>query len=48
VVLNLPVKDYASGQHQIKLDCSSLNAGVYHIRLTAGSKAFNQKLTISK
>lgn len=48
VVLNLPVKDYASGQHQIKLDCSNLNAGVYHIRLTAGSKAFNQKLTISK
>lgn len=48
VVLNLPVKDYVSGQHEIKLDCSSLNAGVYHIRLTAGSKAFNQKLTISK
>jgi hypothetical protein len=48
VVMSLPLKDYVSGQHEIKLDCSSLNAGVYHIRLTAGSKAFNQKLTISK
>jgi len=48
VVLNLPVKDYVSGQHEIMLDCSSLKTGVYNIRLTAGSKAFNQKLTISK
>lgn len=48
VVLSLPVKDYVSGQHEIMLDCSSLKAGVYNIRLTAGSKAFNQKLTISK
>jgi len=48
VVISLPVKDFVSGQHEIKLDCSSLRAGVYHIRLTAGSKAFNQKLTISK
>jgi hypothetical protein len=48
VVLNLPAKEYAGGQHEITLDCSSLSAGVYNIRLLAGNKAFNQKLTINK
>jgi hypothetical protein len=47
-VISLPAKDYVSGQHEIDIDCSKLNAGVYNIRLTAGSKAFNQKLTINK
>jgi len=48
VVVSLPSKEYAAGIHDISLDCSTLNAGVYTIRLTAGSKAFNQKLTVNK
>jgi hypothetical protein len=48
VVLSLPLKEFAVGQHEITLDCSSLNAGVYNIRLMAGNKVFNQKLTINK
>jgi len=47
-VLDLPTKEYAAGQHEITLDCSKLKAGVYTIRLTAGSKAFNKKLTINR
>ncbi len=47
-MLNLPVKEYASGQHQIELNCSALKSGVYMIRLAAGSKVFTQKITISR
>jgi hypothetical protein len=47
-VINLPTKEYAGGQHEINLDCSRLDAGVYTIRLIAGNKAFNQKLTVNK
>jgi len=48
VVLNLPVKEYVNGQHEIGLDCSKLTPGVYSIRLTAGSKVFTEKITINK
>jgi hypothetical protein len=48
VVVNLPLKEYASGQHEIELDCSKLSPGVYSIRLTAGSKVFNEKIAINK
>ena len=48
VVITLPMKEYPGGQHEILLDCSKLHAGVYTIRLTAGSKAFNQKITVNK
>ena len=48
VALNIPLKEYASGQHEINLDCSKLAPGVYNIRLTAGGKVFNEKLTINK
>lgn len=48
VVINLPVKEYAAGQHEIQLDCSKLVQGVYTIRLTAGSKVFTEKLSINK
>lgn len=48
LVLNIPVKEYASGKHEIELDCSKLSPGVYSVRLTAGSKVFNEKITVSK
>jgi len=48
VVLSLPVKEYTSGRHEIELDCSKLSPGVYSIRLTAGSKVFNEKITVNK
>jgi len=47
-VINLPMQEYGSGQHEIALDCSKLNAGVYSIRLTAGTKVFTEKLTVKK
>jgi len=47
-VINMPVKEYSAGEHEITLDCSKLNAGVYTLRLTAGSKAFSQKLTVNQ
>jgi hypothetical protein len=47
VVLGLPSKEYAAGKHEIPLDCSNLKSGVYTIRLTAGGKAFNHKLTVN-
>jgi hypothetical protein len=37
-----------SGQHEIALDCSKLNAGIYSIRLTAGTKVFTEKITVKK
>ena len=48
VVLSLPVKEYTSGRHEIELDCSKLSPGVYSIRITAGSKVFNEKITVNK
>ncbi len=48
VVINIPIKEFTAGTHKISLDCNNLSAGVYTIRLTAGSKAFNQKLTVNK
>jgi hypothetical protein len=48
VVVNLPAKEYQSGQHEIELDCNSMTAGVYNIRLTTGNKVFNKKITIGK
>jgi hypothetical protein len=48
VVLDLPATEYYSGKHDIELDCSRLVPGVYSIRLTAGSKVFNEKITIKK
>jgi hypothetical protein len=47
-VLNLPVKEYGIGQHEIELNCSTLPKGVYSVRLTAGSKVFSQKITVSR
>ena len=48
IVLNLPIQEYVSGQHEIALDCSKLNAGIYSIRLTAGTKVFTEKITVKK
>lgn len=48
VVVNFPVKEYTSGQHEIDVDCSSLLPGMYTIRLTAGSKAFTKKITVNR
>jgi hypothetical protein len=48
VVINLPAKAYSSGQHETDLDCSKLSPGVYNIRLTAGNKVFNEKITVKK
>ncbi len=48
VVVNMPAKEYASGQHEIGLDCSSLNPGVYTVKLTAGSKVFTEKIAVKK
>ncbi len=47
-VISVPVKEYASGQHNIEMDCSKLVAGVYNIRLATGNKVFNQKITVNK
>ncbi len=48
LVINLPIQEFASGQHEISLDCSKLNSGVYSIRLTAGTKVFTEKITVKK
>jgi flagellar hook assembly protein FlgD len=48
LVVNLPVKEYTSGQHDIDIDCSTLLAGMYTIRLTAGNKVFTKKITVNR
>ncbi len=47
-VLSLPVKEYTSGQHELEVDCSNFTPGVYNIRLTTGSKVFNEKITVKR
>lgn len=47
IVYSLPVKEYLNGQHDVEVDCSKFAAGVYSIRLTAGSKVFSKKLTVN-
>lgn len=46
LVLSIPQAIYEAGTHDITLDCSSLKAGTYNVRLTAGNKVFSQRLTV--
>lgn len=47
-VLAQPATHYNNGTHQISLDCQRLPAGIYTVRLTAGSKSFSKKIVISR
>jgi len=47
-VIRIPEKQYGAGQHEISLDCSNLPSGLYNMRLNAGEKAINLKLTVSR
>jgi len=48
VVINIPTREYPSGQHNIEVDCSKLRTGVYDVRLTTRNKVFNQKITVNR
>jgi hypothetical protein len=45
-VMQLPAQEYTGGEHAITLDCSALKTGTYNVRLTAGSKVFNQRISV--
>jgi hypothetical protein len=40
--------NYASGKHQIRLDCSTLTTGTYFCRITSGGESATQKLMVIK
>ncbi len=48
VVLNTPARQYDAGQHEILLDCAKLPSGLYNVRIAAGDKAINLKMTVNK
>ena len=47
-VINLPLKQYGSGQHDIALDFSKLPSGLYNVRILNGEKSQNLKVTVAR
>lgn len=48
VVLITPAKQYDAGQHEVLLDCGKLPSGLYNVRIAAGEKALNLKMTVNR
>ncbi|MBL7137593.1 MAG: T9SS type A sorting domain-containing protein [Bacteroidales bacterium] len=47
-VMDLVNEHQVAGKHQVSLDCSVLNAGVYHYTLTANGERMTRKLVVVK